>query len=75
MFTFGHPLLSTQTNHHPKLVIEFQASQVWIKKEVDEEEEDRESEEEEIEGKAGDSSGMDAVSVSGCSEGEVDDAQ
>ena len=41
---------------------------------MDEEEEDRESEEEEIEGKAGDSSGMDAVSVSGCSEGEVDDA-
>ena len=32
---------------------------------MDEEEEDRESEEVEIEGKAVDSSGMDAVSVSG----------
>jgi hypothetical protein len=32
MFTFGHPLLSTQTNHHPKLLIEFPASQLWINK-------------------------------------------
>lgn len=44
------------------------------KDDFDDEEENREGKEKEIEGKAGNSSGMDDVSQSICSEGEVEDA-